>query len=156
MAERPRRAVRCKAMCLACWNVDGVPGRMPNWSIFSASTLSIFVSYLKLVKLSSLPIMAATAQTSHPGPPLFSPQLSARSGPNVRSVLPDCHVISSRHVDSGGSGWIENHCSLQPLCQRHTTTLTPRRDTTLRARLYRHIHFPQAEAVRQLPGAVPH
>ena len=27
MAARPRRTVRCKALCLACWNADGVRGR---------------------------------------------------------------------------------------------------------------------------------
>jgi hypothetical protein len=38
-----------------------------NWSIFSASTVSIFVSYVRhsltLVKPSGLPTMSATAQT---------------------------------------------------------------------------------------------
>ena len=27
MATRPRRTERCKALCLACWNVEGVHGR---------------------------------------------------------------------------------------------------------------------------------
>ena len=38
---------------------------------------------------------------------------------DVRSVLPDGHVISSRHAGGSGSGWIDLPCPLQSLCQRH-------------------------------------
>jgi len=69
------------------------PAGSLNWSIFLTSTVSIFVSYVRhsltMVKPSGLPIMSATTQTdrqqgrySYPGPPWYSPPLSARSRPD--------------------------------------------------------------------------
>ena len=44
-------------------------------------------------------------------------------GSDVRSVIPDGHVISSRR----GSGWIDLPYPLQSVRQRHALTLAPRR-----------------------------
>jgi hypothetical protein len=46
-------------------------------------------------------------------------------------VLPDGHVISSRHAGWSGAGWFDLPCPLQSLCQ-HAHTLTPRRAGPLR------------------------
>ena len=49
------------------------------------------------------------------------------SGSDVRGVLPNSHVITSRHAGWGGTGWVDLSCPLQSVCQRHAQTLTPRR-----------------------------
>ena len=76
-------------------------------------------------------------------------------GSDVRSVLPDGHVISSRHAGWGGSGWIDLPCPLQSVRQRHALTLAPRRVSPLRGWHGSHSHVPQADAARQLPGVLP-
>ena len=59
-------------------------------------------------------------------------------GWDVRSVLPDGHVISSRYAGRSGSGWIDLPCAVQSVCQRHALTLAPRRVSPVRGR---HDHF---------------
>ena len=81
---------RAKPLCLACCNAECAAGSL-NWSIFSISTVLIFVSKVKFFlirdKPSGLPLMSTTAQSnsrgrySHPGPPWYSRPLIARSGP---------------------------------------------------------------------------
>jgi len=62
---------------------------------------------------------------------------------DVRSVLPDGHVILSRHAGWGGLVWIDLPCPLQSVCQRHTPTLAPRQVTPLRGRHDHHSPVPQ-------------
>jgi hypothetical protein len=45
---------------------------------------------------------------------------------DVRSVLPDGHVISLRHAGWSGSGWIDLSCPLHSVRHRHALTLAPR------------------------------
>jgi len=53
-------------------------------------------------------------------PVLYSPyNLLLPPGLDVRSVFPDGHFISSRHVGRCGSGWIDLPCPLQSVCERH-------------------------------------
>jgi len=73
--------------------------------------------------------------------------------PDVRSVLPDGHVISWHEV-WGGSGWIDPSYP-QSVCQRHDLTIAPRRVSSLRGRHGHHSNVPQADAARQLPGVIP-
>jgi hypothetical protein len=42
---------------------------------------------------------------------------------DVRSVLPDVHVISSWHAGWCGPGWIDLPCPLQSVCQRMSSPL---------------------------------
>ena len=65
---------------------------------------------------------------------------------DVRSVLPDGHVISSRHAGRSGSGRIDLPCPLQFVCQRHALTLAPRRVSPLRGRHGYQSHVSQADA----------
>jgi len=53
-------------------------------------------------------------QTNTPKPPvLYSPyNLITPPGSEVRSVLPDRHVISSRYAGRRGSGWIDFLCPI--------------------------------------------
>ena len=76
-------------------------------------------------------------------------------GSDVRSVLPDGHVISSRHVGGSGSGWIDLPCPLQAVCQRHAPTLAQRRVSPLCGRYGHHSHVTQDDAAPQLPGIIP-
>jgi len=86
---------------------------------------------------------------------LHSPyNLILPQGSDVLSVLPDGHVISSRHADWGSSGWIDLLCPLQSVCQRHALTLAPHGVDPLRGRHGHHNHVPQADTVRQLPGFI--
>jgi len=88
-------------------------------------------------------------------PQLHSPYyLIKPPGTDVRSVLPDGHVISSWHAGWGCAGWIDLPCPLQSVCQRHALTLAPRRGGSLRGRNCHHSHVPQADAARQLPGVI--
>ena len=73
------------------------------------------------------------------------------SGSDVRGVLPDGHVITSRHAGWGGAGWVDLPCPLQSVCQRHALALLPRRVSPLRERHSLHSRVPQAHAARQLP-----
>ena len=73
----------------------------------------------------------------------------------VRGVLPDGHVTSSRHADWGSSGWIDLPCSLQSVCQRHAPTLAPGRVGPLCGRHCHHSDVPQTDAPCQLPGVIP-
>jgi len=75
-------------------------------------------------------------------------------GRTFRSVLPEGHVISPRHVGWCGLGWIVLPCPLQSVCQRNALTLAPRRVSPLRGRHGHHSHVPQADAARQLPGVI--
>ena len=75
-------------------------------------------------------------------------------GSDVRSVLPDGHVISSSHAGQCGSGWIDLPCLLQSVRQRHALTQAPRLVSHLRGWHDSHSHVPQADA-RQLPGVLP-
>jgi len=60
------------------------------------------------------PLQANTAKF----PVLPSPyNLLLPPGSDVRSVLPDGHVISSRHAGRIGSGWVDLSCPLQSVCQ---------------------------------------
>jgi len=69
---------------------------------------------------------------THKFPVLPSPHdLIVLPGSDVRSVLPDGHVISSRHVGWGGSGWIDSR-PLKSVCQHHALTLAPSRVSPLR------------------------
>jgi len=87
---------------------------------------------------------------------LHSPyNLIISPGSDVRSVLPDGQVISSRHAGWGGSGWTDLPCPLQSVCQRHALTFAPRRVSPLGGRHGHHSHVPQADAARQLPGVLP-
>ena len=65
-------------------------------------------------------------------PVLHSPyNLNVPPASDVRSVLPDGHVISSRHAGWGGAGWNHLLCPLQSVYQ-HALTLTPCRVSTMR------------------------
>jgi len=89
-------------------------------------------------------------------PVLHSPyNLIIPPGSEVRNVLSDGHVISSRLVGWGGSGWTDFPCPLQSVCQRHALTFAPRRVSSLRGRHGHHSHVPQADVARQLPGIIP-
>jgi len=89
-------------------------------------------------------------------PVLHSPHnFIVPQGSEVRSVLPDGHIISSRHAGWGGSWWIDLPCPLQFVCQRHAITLAVRRVSPLRGWHSYHSHVPQAGAARQLTGVLP-
>ena len=75
-------------------------------------------------------------------------------GSYVRSVLPDGHVILSRHAGWGSSGWIDLPCPLYSV-RRHVLTLAPLRVGPLRVRHCHRIHVPQADTARKLPGVIP-
>jgi len=97
------------------------------------------------------PLQANTPQL----PVLHSPySLIIPPGPDVRSVLPDGHVISWWHECRGGSGWIDLPCPLQSVCQRHALALAARRVSSLRGRHGHHSHVPQADTARPLPGII--
>jgi len=72
-----------------------------------------------------------------------------------RSVLPDGHIIWSRHAGWGSPGWIDLPSPVQSVCQRHALTLAPRLVGPLRGRHGHHSNVPQADAARQLPGVIP-
>jgi len=76
-------------------------------------------------------------------------------GSDVRSVLPDGQVISSRHAGWGSSRCIDLPCPLQSVCQRHALTLAPRPVSPIRGRHGHHSHVQEADAARQLPGVIP-
>ena len=94
-------------------------------------------------------------QTNTPRLPVLRCQhhIIIPQGSDVRSVLPDSHVISSMHAGWGSTGRIDLQDSLQSVCQRHT--LAPRRAGPLRGRNGHHSHVSQAVAACQLPGIVP-
>ena len=73
-------------------------------------------------------------------------------GSDIRSVLPDGHVISSKHAGLGGTGWIDLPCPLQCVCQRHAFILASRRAGPLCGRHGHHSHIPQTDAAFQLPA----
>jgi len=75
-------------------------------------------------------------------------------GSDVRSVLSDVHVISSRHAGWGGLGWIDLPCPLQFVCQRHTPTLAPHQVSPLRGRHGHNSPVQQADVPRQIPGII--
>ena len=71
----------------------------------------------------STPLQANAPQL----PIVLSPNhLILPQGPDVRSVLPDGHVNSPRQAGWSSTGRIDLPCPLQPVCQRHAPTLTPR------------------------------
>jgi len=89
-------------------------------------------------------------------PVLHSPyNLILPQGSDVGSVLPDGHVIASRHAGGGSSGGINLPCPLQSVRQRHVLTLAPRRVGPLRGGHNHHCHVSQADAAFQLPGDIP-
>ena len=97
------------------------------------------------------PLQANTTQL----PVLHSPyNLIPPQGSDVRSVLLDGYVMSSRHAGWGSSGRIDLPCLLQSVCQQ-APTLAPRRVGPLRGRHGHHTHVPQADAACQLPGVIP-
>ena len=73
-------------------------------------------------------------------------------GSDVRSVLPDGHVISSMDAGWGGAGRIDLPGPLQSVRQRHAFTLALRPGGPLRGRHGHHSHVPQTDAACQLPG----
>ena len=73
---------------------------------------------------------------------------------SVRSVLPDGHVISSRHAGWGDSVYLDLPHPLQCVRQRHALTLAPRRVGRLSGRDVHHSYVPQEDAAHQLPGIV--
>jgi len=75
-------------------------------------------------------------------------------GTDVRSVLPDGHVISSRYAGWGSSGWIDLPRPLQSVCQRHAPNRALRRVDTLRGRHGHHSNVPLADASCQLPWVI--
>ena len=89
------------------------------------------------------PLQANTSQL----PVLHSPyNLILSQGSEVRSVLPDGHVISSRHAGWGSSGWIDFPCPVQSVCQWHALTLASRQFGPLCRWHGRHSHVLQADA----------
>jgi len=89
-------------------------------------------------------------------PVLYSPyNLIVPPGSDVRSVLPDGHVISSWHAGWCSSGWVYLPCPLQSVCQWHALTLAPRRVSSLRRWHGHHSHVPQVDAARQLTWVIP-
>jgi len=87
---------------------------------------------------------------------LHSPyNLILPQGSDVRSVLTDGDVISSKNAGWGGSGWIDLYCLLHSVCELHALTLASRQVGCLRRRHSHHIHVLQADAARQLPGVLP-
>ena len=94
------------------------------------------------------PLQATTPKLSV----LHSPNnLVTPPGSDVRSVLTDGHVISSRNAGWGGSGWI-----VPPVLFSFTSTTCPHPRTLrvgpLRGRHGHHSHVLQADGSRQLPG----
>jgi hypothetical protein len=89
-------------------------------------------------------------------PVLHSPYyLLIPPGSDVRSVLPDGHVISLKHAGWGGSGWIDLPCLLQSVCQRYAPPSHHVELALYAERHDHHSHVPQADAARQLPGVIP-
>ena len=88
-------------------------------------------------------------------PVIHSPySLFIPPGSNVRSVLPDVHVILSRHAGRSGSGWIDIPCRLLSVCQRHALTLPPLRFRHLGWWHGHHSHVSQADAACPPPGVL--
>ena len=88
-------------------------------------------------------------------PVLHSPyNLIIPPGSDVRSVLPDGHIISSRHADWSGSGLTDIPYPLQSVCQRHVLILAPFPVSPLRGRHGHHCHVTQSDAATQLPGVI--
>ena len=92
MVARPRTE-RAKLLRLACWNADGVRGRKLELEHFlnqhdvDISLLSeAFLNHNEAFRLANcLPPHRQTdnrGRYSHPGPPWYSPPLSAHSGPD--------------------------------------------------------------------------
>ena len=93
MAARPRKRERDKLLRLAYWNADGVHGRKLELEHFlnqhdvDISLLSeAFLNHNEAFRLANcLPPHRQTDSRgwySHPGPPWYSPPLSAHSGPD--------------------------------------------------------------------------
>jgi len=54
------------------------------------------------------------------------------------------------------SGWNDLPCPRQSVYQRNALKIAPPRMGPLRGRHGHHIHVPQADAARQLPGVITH
>jgi len=93
MAARPRRTERAKPLQLACWSADGVRGRklelehyLNQHGVDICLLSETFLNPGKTFQLANYVCHRrhtdSRGRHSHPGPPLNSPPLSARSGPD--------------------------------------------------------------------------
>jgi len=104
MAARPRRKEQAKPLPLACWNADGVRGRKLEMEYFLKQhgidfclLSEAFLNPGQAFRLASYVChrtdRLTTGRYSHPGPPCYSPPLSARSEPDTLGGY--CH---SSHI----------------------------------------------------------